>query len=140
MTHSRAVVCFTDEALVPFSSSLEPGFRHVYCLIEDMGTPVVIMVNATTAGAQILYYHQDFDAMLEALISETGRERDLLTKVHRVPVYGVAMANNCVGLTKRALNFSSSALTPFGLYKDLLKSGAVHVQDHAARDGWTEST
>jgi hypothetical protein len=136
----KALVLFTDEAIAPLAGRLRTGFRHVWCILEDHGTNVAMGVNLTTEGAQITYHHPSFDDMVEDWgLQGLFGERALLFWVSPYVLDGLTFpVNNCVGLTKRVLNFGSSAMTPYALYLDLIQCGAEHVEDHLAGHGGAE--
>lgn len=128
MELSRALVVFHDYGDHWLSQALKPGFRHVFCAINDgrywiavdgkMGVPEVKVVAGADYNLASFYREQGFTV----LAVTPGVE----------PPRGPFAIANCVGMVKAALALSLPfAVTPYGLHRALQKRMARRVARRA---------
>lgn len=115
----KALVVFHDEGSErhPISRFLKAGFRHCFAVLQagdywvaldgEAGVPSIRVVTGADFDLAKLYR----DAGL-TVVETDQRQRPL-----RAPF----VIYNCVGLVKAALCIRSTAITPFSLYRHLLK-------------------
>ncbi len=113
----RALVLFRDEGVHIFRPLLKPGFRHVFCALQDergywikmdarAGVPEIRVIAGPDYDL-ISFYEECGYTVVE---TETGEDS---------PRGPFAFAN-CVGYVKAALAIRSAALTPWQLYQHLI--------------------
>ena len=99
---------------------LQPGYRHVWCVIPDNQSNSWIGIHLGRFGIEVLHIATlDFD--VAAHYREEGA--DVVPVAydpeawHRLPM----VMNSCVGLTKAVLGLNTFALTPLQLYRHLVR-------------------
>lgn len=114
-----AIVVFHDEGseVHPISRFLKPGFRHVFCVVK-VGRYWVSLDGR--AGVPVVKVETGADFDLAAHYRKEGL-RVVETMQRGLPLRAPFIAYNCVGLVKAALCIRSSAITPWQLYRHLLK-------------------
>lgn len=113
----RAVVCFHNHGCHVLDPLLKRGFRHVFCALEsgdcwimiDGRAGVMVIEAVAPAGYDLatFYRAQGFTVI------ETNQG----SKPLRTPL----VASNCVGFVKAVLGIRCAAVTPWRLYKHLLR-------------------
>lgn len=113
----RAVVCFHDHGDGYLSRLLKPGFRHVFILVDDgtywiaidgrAGLPVV-RVEAARVFDIAEHYRAQGMTVVEATQAATAPSR-------------LFAPCNCVGLVAGILGLSCRAITPWQIYRHLMK-------------------
>ena len=115
-----ALVIFEDRNTHPLGHLLKPGFRHVWCAVLDerahswVGHNLRIDGYVTTALAAADY----------PLINYLEEDGCTVVPITRQPTLrgGPILLNNCVGVTKLICNIQSAAITPWQLYRHLVRS------------------
>ncbi len=115
----KALVVFHGSMEHPLSRWLKTDFQHVFCAVLDInglwvycdargGCPDIKAVSA-----------EEFD------IAEFWRDAGYTvveTETRKLPPRAPFVVANCVGFTKALLGIRSFALTPFQLYKYLVRN------------------
>ena len=115
-----ATVVFTNEVDHWLAKTLRPGFRHVFCAVDHPEHPQAVVYNLTDRGllsvassvygkALALHYRNAGLIALSVPATPWNRPRGPFT------------INSCVGLTKQVIGIESFALTPYQLYRHLMK-------------------
>jgi hypothetical protein len=105
---------------------LRSGFRHVYAVSWYADQERWVEFNPTSTGTVIrLWKAEDFPNRLAALLNESTA---VLRVASRTDRWNASASAYCVGAVKSLLGIRSGALTPYGLYRDLLARGAEPVQ------------
>ena len=115
---ARALVIFRPEGDRWYSRLLKPGFRHVFCLLDDgdfwilidglVGVPFVQAVAESSFDVAGWYRDQGFSVI------ETVKRN----QAPRTPF----VAANCVGMAKVVIGVRAAfAFTPYQLYRALKK-------------------
>jgi hypothetical protein len=120
----NAVVVFHGHGNGLLSRLLKPGFRHVFCSINDGRYWILIDGKAGIPEIEAIAAH-DYD--LAAFYREHGFtviEMERGTEAPRGP-FAVA---NCVGMCKAVLCVRSWAITPYQLYQHLRKAHEIPRQ------------
>ena len=118
MKQPDALVVFHGHGDHWLSRLLRPGFRHVFCAIDDgrywiaidgkMGVPEIKVVAGADYDLESFYLDQGFTV--------------LATTMGRYPPPGPIAIANCVGMVKAVLALSAPlAVTPYGLYRRLTR-------------------
>lgn len=113
----RALVVFCDTPY--WTWLLKPGFRHVFCAIESEG----YWIRVDAAEGQPLFQavaKEGFD------LAEFWRQdgHTIVETVQGPPVPRLFWPHNCVGMVKAALCIRSRAITPWQLYRYLVRRQA----------------
>jgi len=113
----KALVVFHDHGEGWLCRLLKPGFRHVYCAINDgcywivtdgqAGLPEVKVAAAADYDLAAFYREQGFTVVE--------------TRQGARPPLGPFSIANCVGMVKAVLAIRSTAVTPYGLYRHLTR-------------------
>jgi len=114
----RALAVFYDPEGARFQWLLKPGFRHVFCCLDDGrywtmfdardGRPVVQTVQASDYDLKGYFEGEGYTVV------ETEQGRPLRTPL---------VVANCVGLVKAVLAVRAPfAFTPFQLYRHLMRT------------------
>ncbi len=114
----KAYVIFCDgQEQHPLSWMLKKGFRHVFCIIKTDGYWVLVDGRDGRPAVEV-HGLESFDLAqcyrdmgLLVVPAEQGKGRD-------VPF----VLNNCVGMVKAVLGLKSKAITPYQLYKYLVRA------------------
>jgi hypothetical protein len=115
----KALVVFMDSDGHPLARFLKPGFRHCFACILDENDNW-IMVNGRQ-GVPDFHYLTGGDFDLPAFYREQGYTV-IETEQRPTPIFTPLALRNCVGMIKGALCIRSWAVTPYGLYRHLLRS------------------
>ena len=113
----KALAVFHDHGEGPLSKLLKPGFRHVFCAINDGSFWLLIDGQAGVPDIKAIA-NQDYD--LAAFYREQGFTVVELEQGNSPPIGPFAVAN-CVGMVRAVLAVRSFAITPHGLYRFLRK-------------------
>lgn len=115
----RAIVIFSDggEPAHPLGFLLRRGFEHCCVAVQtgdywvlldgERGVPVVNVI--APASFDLAKYYRDADLTV------------VETEQRGQPLRSPFLLNNCVGLVKAVLCIRSRAITPYALYRHLLK-------------------
>ncbi len=109
-----AIVCFHDDGSGFLSRFLKSGFRHCFVAIRN-GNYWIVIDGQCLPLAEVLA-PGDFD--LAAFYRDKGFtvvETEQRASVPRGPF----VVASCVGLVKIVLGVRLTAITPYGLYRDL---------------------
>ena len=119
----KTVISFRDYGDHPLKWMLKKGFKHVVIAVQtgeywveidySVGVPIVHVMS-----------HKDYDIV--KYYQEQGyvtveREQEINKQFKFNLFRGNIFVANCVGLTKALLGLNSWAITPYQLYKRLLK-------------------
>lgn len=115
----KAVVVFSDTGVGFLSRFLKPGFKHCYLLLDDGKFWVMLDALAGLPTLKVVANSSEDIARWAAERGEITLEVEQFSKPPSSP-FAVA---NCVGLVKAMLAIKSFSITPYGLYKHLLRSG-----------------
>lgn len=107
-----------------FDLFTDKDFRHVLAIGYDPMNKVWVYYDPTLLATIIDVYHPDNEALngLISFVSRNGRWLKVKPKI-KVCSFG-RWRHYCVPAIKHLLGSSSSALTPRGLYRDLIREGA----------------
>jgi hypothetical protein len=128
----KAIVCFNGESNDghPLLWMLKPGFKHVWCCVLDDETGEWVLVDNRRGVPEIkTICTQDFD--LVRYYEEHGATV-IETTQRQEPLLGPFVAANCVGSVKMALCIRTWALTPYQLYRHLMRR-KTHAHSLLAR-------
>jgi len=112
----KAIVVFTDEGMV-LRKLLKPGFRHVFVCIVNNGSWIYIDY---VARFPVFLWMGPEDVDLAEIYRDMGYTV-VETETRSKPVRFPFMVRDCVSMVKSVLSISSFALTPYGLYRRLVK-------------------
>ena len=125
MTGMEGLVIFSRENSHPLSFLLHREFRHVWCALKDTERGVWVSYN-WHQGLPILMAECSADYNLMGHYLAQGCTVVPLEQAGE-PIYSPLILNNCVGHTKVVMGIRSHALTPYRLYKHLMK-GKTMIQ------------
>lgn len=117
----------------------KPGFRHVLALGYDPDLSAYVLYDPTHAGTTITILSAD-DRAVDLLIlhvKETGCWLKVNPGGNRF-LFG-QWRFYCVPAIKHLVGLKSCALSPHGLYRDLVKAGAVPAFSSETNDGNIQS-
>lgn len=120
------LVFFGDSVPTLWSRMLRPGFRHVAAASYFADQDRWVYVDACRSGTVIEVLRQDeFSGRFQHLMVNSSH---ILSMPARRERKRTAAAFYCVGAMKALLGLNSQAVTPYGLYYDLLLAGAEPVE------------
>lgn len=131
MQYVDALAVFRDSCEHPLSRLLCPGFRHVLvALLDDRDASYWIEYDWGTGSPSV----RTMCAGEYDLIGFYEDRGDVVVEVTRAlePLRGPLMLNNCVAHAKLLLGYRCAALTPYQLYKYL-------VREKERKRAWTTS-
>src|SRR5581483_3821694 len=113
-----------------WARALRPGFRHVSAAAWFDRAERWIYFDPLSSG---LHIEIDTHAGFGSRFAQLWRDSAAILRVRAVPRQGrLPPAFFCVGAMKALLGTRSRALSPRGLYRDLLREGAELVERQAA--------
>jgi len=116
-------IVFTDINVEPHwvHRFIRKGFKHCFCFYEIEGERFCL--NTTTAN---INYHLGVDAAFfkNSTVLKFKYKFDFNNKIF----YFWNMLPTCVSITKMVLGIRSRAITPYQLYKYLIKQGAFYLK------------
>ncbi len=115
----KALVVFFDPEDAKYQWLLKPGFRHVFCCINDERD--WIMIDGRN-GRPVVQVVQDSMFDLKEYFEDEGYTVVEMERSDR-PIRSPLVLTNCVGLVKIHLCIRSHALTPYQLYRHLKGTG-----------------
>jgi hypothetical protein len=109
-----------------WANLLRPEFRHVWAVSWYADQERWVEFNPARTGTIIRLWTADqFPAVLTVLLRDSAA---VLRVASRTDRWNASASAYCVGAVKSLLGIRSPALTPYGLYRDLLARGAEQVQ------------
>lgn len=114
----KALAVFHNHGAGLFQPVLKPGFRHVFVAIASGDYWITIDGKNGVPVAEVVA-PSDYD--LAAFYEDEGYTV-VAVEQRTQPPRGPLAAANCVGMVKAALAVRSWALTPYQLYKHLMRS------------------
>jgi hypothetical protein len=125
---SRAWWIFFAEPGCPawWARLLRPGFRHCYAAAYFAEQERWVEFNPSRFGTRIHVWRcEEFPQRLTQLLTETTT---ILRFAECEECRTTPPVAHCVGQLKALLGITSAALTPYGLYRELLARGAEAVE------------
>lgn len=116
----KALVVFTDGDRAdphPLSRFLKPGFRHVFCCVVDGDYWLMVEPGAGVPTLKVMA-HSKFD--LAQFWRDEGHTV-IETEQRKIPSRHLFTWNNCVGMVKAVLCLPTWALTPYQLYRSMVR-------------------
>ena len=116
----KALVVFWDPDGARYQWLLKPGFRHVFCCVDDGNYWTMFDARDGRAVVQTIE-HSDYD--LKGFFEEQGHV--VLETEQGPPLKTPIIVKNCVGGVKLILSIHAPlAQTPFQLYKHLKRDSS----------------
>lgn len=115
-----------------WARALRPGYRHVCAASWYAAEERWVYFNPARPGTTVaIFTAEQFAPLLEQLLA---RSSAVLRAASRYERGAAPAAAFCVGEIKALLGIRSWALTPYGLYRDLLARGAENVRTPCVAD------
>lgn len=130
------LVFFGDGHLAPWWAwLLRPGFRHISAASWFADQERWVHINPCRTGTVIEVLRADeFGPRFQQLMTDSAAVLRVPARAER---HATPRSFHCTGAMKALLGIRSRALSPHGLYRDLLRNGAEIVQNgqHAEAAG-----
>lgn len=107
-------------------TKLRKGFQHCFLLVYDRTIHAWLLVDPTSSGTRVTILGYNAAAALIRGMSCTVLEH----KDWKFNASRRGFLNTCVEMVKGCLCLKSKALTPYQLYKDLLKHSFTERKDY----------
>jgi len=117
----QALVIFADINDGFRSKLLKPGFKHVFCILK--GPNSWLLVDGAK-GIPIIQSYAPLDFDIENHFKKEGM-KIVPVEVGTSPSVSPFVLRNCVGMVKTVCAIKSFAVTPYQLYKHLMKETVV---------------
>lgn len=122
----RWIVCFGDSVPTFWSRMLRPGFRHCCAASYFADQKRWVYVDPCRSGTVVEVLRPDeFAGRFQHLMANSSHVLSIAARRERKRTAAVWY---CVGALKGLLGLKSGALSPWGLYRDLIRAGAEKVE------------
>ena len=123
-------VVFTNADRLPWYTKpfVKPGFEHCYIILPYEKGSVII----TQTVRNIEIYTSDYAAIAYAYFQAEQKHQTVvyINKILQKKPVKITIRQflpSCVSLCQRVIGMEATAVTPYGLYKKLLKQGGVQL-------------